>query len=392
MTLDHSQYVVVGAGLAGAATAWQLAAAGHQVSILERGVPADASGSSHGSARIFRYAYPSEVYTRLVTRARDLWSMLERESGIRLITPTGALDFGERRDPEGLARILETVGIEHELLTLADATRRWPQFTFDSQVLWHPGAGVIDAETSVRSMVELARANGARLLTGWAVDSVEQSGHGYLLRDRKGRLLEAERVVIAAGGWLPRLLGSLALPREFVARFPRLEVRQEQAYHFPFRDPSSAWPAFIHKNDRIQTYGLPGGRDADFRGQKVAQYNGGKVLPSAAEQDGVIEPANRDRVVEYVRTQLPGLSPEPYAETTCLFTNTPTEDFVLDRCEGITVVSACLGQGAKFAPLIGALAADAASATDPVAARASLPEQFLVPGNAPAAAGAGALR
>ena len=47
---DSSDYVVVGAGLAGAATAWQLAARGHQVTILERNVPASHDASSHGSA------------------------------------------------------------------------------------------------------------------------------------------------------------------------------------------------------------------------------------------------------------------------------------------------------------------------------------------------------
>ncbi len=51
----------------------------------------------------------------------------------------------------------------------------------------------------------------------------------------------------------------------------------------------------------------------------------------------------------------------PYAEATCLFTSTPTEDFVIDRVEGITIVSPCSGHGAKFAPLIGSLAADAAT-------------------------------
>ena len=68
-----------------------------------------------------------------------------------------------------------------------------------------------------------------------------------------------------------------------------------------------------------------------MRGQKVAEYNGGGFLPSAAAQTGEVDPANRRRVVDYVRSYLPGLDPEPYAETTCLFTNTPNEDFIIDR-------------------------------------------------------------
>jgi hypothetical protein len=59
----------------------------------------------------------------------------------------------------------------------------------------------------------------------------------------------------------------------------------------------SPWPTFIHKREGWQAYGLPGGRAAGFRGQKVAQHNGGKILPSTAEQDGQINPDNRLRVI-----------------------------------------------------------------------------------------------
>ena len=63
----------------------------------------------------------------------------------------------------------------------------------------------------------------------------------------------------------------------------------------------------------------------------------------------------------YVTRYFPGLVPEPYAETTCLFTNTPDEEFVIDEVDGITIVSPCSGHGAKFAPLTGEMAADLAS-------------------------------
>ena len=383
MPADHSKFVVVGAGLAGAATAWQLATAGHEVTILERGVPADAAGSSHGSARIFRYAYPSEAYTRMVVRAWDLWRELEEVSGTQLITPSGALDFGVLREPARLAGVLDKVGIDHELFDSAAASQRWPQFAFESSVLWHPGAGVIDAESSVATMIGLAVSRGARLLSGWEVSSVEHDGQGYVLHNRAGEGIHAERVVVAAGGWLPSLLGRLGLPADFLAQMPVLQVLQEQAYHFPYRDQATPWPTFIHKNEVLQTYGLPGGRDASYRGQKVAQYCGGRAIPSAEHQGGAIDPANRARVVAHVERYLPGLVPEPYAETTCLFTNTPTEDFVIDRYEGITLVSPCSGHGAKFAPLIGSVAAEAAAASSVEAARSHIPAQFLLP-HAPA--------
>lgn len=363
--MNTSKYVVIGAGLAGAATAWHLAARGREVTVLERSTPANAQGSSHGSARIFRYAYPDPLYTRLVVESKKGWDELARLSGKTLITPTGAVDHGSERQPRVLSDVLAAEGIEHELLDPAEAHRRWPQITFESEVLWHPGAGVIDAETAVTSMLDLASAAGARLRTGWEVASATRTGNGFQLVSSTGETIHAQHIIVSAGGYLPDLLPNLSLAPRFLARMPRLQVRQEQAYHFPYRDNPgnlpAGWPTFIHKRNDIQTYGLPGGRDAGHRGQKVAEYNGGKLLTSASGQDNTIDPANRKRVVEYVKQYLPGLVPEPYAETTCLFTNTPSEDFIIDTADNVTVLSPCSGHGAKFAPVIGQLAADLAT-------------------------------
>ncbi|WP_240607290.1 FAD-dependent oxidoreductase [Cryobacterium aureum] len=371
---SSSKYVVIGAGLAGAATAWQLASRGHEVTILERSTPANDAGSSHGSARIFRYAYPDAFYTGLVQQARLGWDELTRLSGRQLITPTGSVDYGALRQPEVLARVLRAAGIEHDLLTADAARERWPQIAFDTPVLWHPGAGVIDAETAVTTMVELALGAGAQLRSDWPVAKVTETATGYRVHSDTGESVDAENVIVSAGGWLPSLLGELPLPSAFRAQIPVITVMQEQAYHFPYVDPDSAgrWPTFIHRMDGMQVYGLPGGRDASFRGQKIAEYNGGRPLASAADQDGILGAANRDRVVDYVARYLPGLDHTPYAETTCLFTNTPTEDFIIDRVDNITLLSPCSGHGAKFAPVIGQLAADLATGIG------SVPQQFRV--------------
>ncbi|WP_315973747.1 FAD-dependent oxidoreductase [Glutamicibacter sp. M10] len=87
----------------------------------------------------------------------------------------------------------------------------------------------------------------------------------------------------------------------------------------------------------------------------------GRQLDTASQQNGQIDPANRERMIEYVKKYLPGLEPTPYAETTCIFSATPTEDFIMDEVDGITIFSPCSGHGAKFGPLLGELAADLAT-------------------------------
>jgi sarcosine oxidase len=365
---DSTQVLIIGAGLMGSAAAHQLAVRGTEVTVVERDTAASEHGSSHGSARIFRYAYPDPFYTRLVDQARGRYDELERLAGQQLITPGGALDFGPLRDPHHLAGVLDEVGIEHELLPASAAAERWPGINFDTDVLWQPGGGVIDAESTVRAQLRLATDAGARVIERWEAASIRRDGTGYVVTSTTGDKIRAAQVVVAAGAWVSKLLAETELPSAFIDRLPQAVVTQENAYHFPYRDAAdlgepapgapTSWPTFIHKSERILTYSLPGGRDADFRGQKLAEFLGGTPIADGGTQTGQIDAANRERIIEYVREQVPGLVPEPYAETTCLFTMLPEEDFLLDAAEGLVIASPCSGHGAKFAPLIGEFIAE----------------------------------
>lgn len=380
------EFIVIGAGLAGASTAWQLTRRGQRVTVLERTTPANDQGSSHGSARIFRYAYTRQLYCDLAVRARSEWDELERQSGRTLIELVGSINFGDTAEGERLATVLDRAQIDHQMLSADEASERWPQFRFQTPVVWQPDAGVLDPEATIEAMLRLTAESGhGRILTGWAADRLERTAAGYRVRSTSGETLEGSRVIVAAGPWLPDLVAGFGLPSALAAALPRLEVRQEQVYHFPFREPTPAgvggaarWPTFIHgpssfRPPSLTTYGLPGGRDGEFRGQKLAQYNGGRLIDSASAQDGVVGAENRALMIDYVKRHIPGLEPAPYAEATCLFTNTPTEDFIIDALDGVAVVSACSGHGAKFAPLLGEFAADLAIGAGTV------PPEFRLP-------------
>src|SRR5699024_11263790 len=105
-----THHIVIGAGLAGAAAAYSLTARGEDVTVVERHTPANDRGSSHGSARIFRYAYPDRLYTELVVRSRGLSDALEAEAGTELITRTGAIDHGDARHVSQPAELAAPAG------------------------------------------------------------------------------------------------------------------------------------------------------------------------------------------------------------------------------------------------------------------------------------------
>jgi len=146
---------------------------------------------------------------------------------------------------------------------------------------------------------------------------------------------------------------------QVLARTRVLSVTQQQVFHFRHRDPAAAWPTIVHKAE-LQIFGMPSGADGGpVPAFKLGQHDGGTPT-TAATRDGVIDRACRERIVRHVVDRLPGLDPEPVGETSCLYTTTPDDDFVLDRIGPLVIASPCSGHGAKFAPLMGAMIADLA--------------------------------
>jgi monomeric sarcosine oxidase len=354
--------VIVGAGLAGAASAEALTRRDVPVVIVEQFPPGHRQGSSHGSARIVRRGYGDGLYVSLTGRAFELWREVEVNSGATLLRMLGGIDFGPARDVPKVAALLAAAGVPHEVLPAHEAEARWPGMVFDGDVVHHPQAGTVDAALAVETMLGLAAARGA--VVRHESEVVELREGGVRLAD--GSTVPARSVVVAAGGWAGPLLQATGIA------LPPLRVTQQQIFHFPRRDPTAPpWPSVIHEPVENPVYHLAGGRDGgpgDDR--KIGEHLGGHEV-TAADRDGVVDPVSRERVTEYVRRWLPGLDPTPRAEATCLYTETPSEDFLLDRVGDVVVCSPCSGHGAKFAPLIGEYVADLVTGED-----GTVPDRF----------------
>ena len=402
---SRADLIVVGAGLAGSAAAWAASARGMSVVVLEAFGPGHRRGSSHGSARIFRRAYPDPLYVRLTGRAEPLWRQLEGEAGETLLQLTGGLDFGPLRDPATLHEVLASCGVPADLLAPEEAAERWPGIRFDAPasptapasghatpaigttpgppapaapasavapgagpVMFHADAGVLDPDRAMAAMLRVAASRGADVRFNAPVTHLAATpgGDGALVHTDSGTFT-ASAVVVAVGGWLAPLLGDLV-------RLPPLEVTQQQAFHLAPRAagtggaPSPArpygddpWPIFIYRDAANYFYGLPAGRDGEVPGAvKLGEHHGG-VVTTAAGRDGLVDPAARERAIAFAASRLPGLDPRPVGELTCLYTTRASEDFILDRQGPFVIASPCSGHGAKFAPLVGEIIADLAA-------------------------------
>lgn len=356
--MPNVDVAVVGLGLAGAAAAWTISARGRGVAAFEAHAPGHRRGSSHGRARIFRRAYLDPLYVELTGRAGRLWDRLGELTGEPLLTRTGGLDHGPAREPERMAALLREHGVAAELLDPGEAARRAPGVRFTGPAVYDPEGGVLDPEAAMAAMVRLAVAAGARVAYETPVRALEPDGDGVLVRTDDATW-RAGTVVVAAGGWTAPLLGGL-LP------LPPLTVTQQQVFFFAPRTPGR-WPTVVHGESALDFYALPEGPYVKL----------GEHLPAAVttadDRDFTVDPAARDRALAYARRWLPGLDPVPRAETTCLYTSTPGEDFVIDRRGPFVVCSACSGHGAKFTPLVGELVADLVDGGRPL-------DRFALPG------------
>lgn len=339
MTSVDVDVVIVGAGIAGSAAAWWLTTLGRSVVVLEQFGADHAQGSSHGTSRIFRLAYADALYVDLARQALSLWRDVEQLAGTALIHTTGGLDHGNRRNPQALAKVLAARGVEHDLLTPTDAAQRWPHLRFDTEVLHQPDAGRIQSRAAVETFRTLAIRGGAELRFHTPAVSVEQQPYGALVATDHERY-RCRTAVVAAGAWTETLTNALTT-------LPILTVTQEQTFHLLPREEMMHWPVVVHKDEQ-STYAIP----VPGEGFKVAEHHSGAIT-SAERRDSRVDPAARERIVDYARQWLPGVSPTILSETTCLYTSTANDDFLLDRVGNVVIASACSGHGFKFAPLLG---------------------------------------
>ncbi|OIH95164.1 FAD-dependent oxidoreductase [Curtobacterium sp. MCBA15_001] len=355
---DH---VVIGGGVVGAATARALAARGERVLLVEQFGRGHDRGSSHGGSRIFRMGYADAEYVALCQQALDAWRALEAASGRTLLDLTGAVDHGRPEQIDAIAAALTDADIAHERLTPDQAAARWPGLSFEGAVLTHPSAGRIRSADTIEALLDLAAADGAELRFGTRVADLQDHGDTVTLTldGAEGTTsVTAASVVAAVGSWAPAVVGAALAGRG--SGLPAIRVTQEQPAHFPSHLPDAAWPSFVHwQLDGPDVYGLltPG------EGVKVGFHGTGPVV-DPDHRDTTPLPEQVVQLQAYVARFVPGVDAAAPELISCLYDNSPSEDFVLDRRGPVTVATGSSGHGFKFAPLLGQMLADLATGGD----------------------------
>jgi glycine/D-amino acid oxidase-like deaminating enzyme len=203
--------VVVGAGIVGAACAFECARAGLSVSLLESGI-AGGGATAAGMGHIV-VMDDSEAQFELTLRSRRLWDDLAMElppraEFVRTGTIWVASDDDEMNGLRKRQKFYRERGVETELLDAPELAEAEPELrTGLAGGLLVPGDAVVYPPCVTEFLIDRLRACGGNFRPGTEVVAVESGS--VMLKD--GSRLQTGYVVVAAGQWAKRLLPPLPL-------------------------------------------------------------------------------------------------------------------------------------------------------------------------------------
>jgi monomeric sarcosine oxidase len=373
MTDHTAEIAVVGAGVFGAWTAYQLRRSGAEVLLVDAYGPANSRASSGGESRILRCGYgPDEIYTRMAQRSFALWqelfSYVERP---QLFQRTGVLWLAREHDSycEATLKTFAETKVKYERLTREELVQRYPQLEF-GPVTWgmlELDSGVLLARQAVQALVAAAQYIGVTYSQAAIRPPKSETTSLQCLETNARARIVADKFVFACGPWLPKLFPDLLGELIHVSR---QEVFFLGVQAGDDRFQPNNMPAWIDFNDLV--YGLP---NLESRGVKIAiDEHGPPFDPDTGER--IVAPESVARLRAYLAQRVPALADAPVIESrVCQYENTSNGDFLIDRhpvFENVWLVGGGSGHGFKHGPAVGELAASLVSGGAQVEPRFSL--------------------
>ncbi|NXE84244.1 SOX oxidase, partial [Cochlearius cochlearius] len=381
--------IVIGAGIQGSFTAYRLAQRHRDTLLLEQFILPHSRGSSHGQSRITRSAYPQGHYARMMPDSFHLWQQLEAEASTSLYRRTGLVVLGPAGAPE-----LEDCRCSLDAGEVLDATelaQRFPglQLHAGEVAMWDGTGGVLFADRALRAVQDVFRRHGGTLRDGEKVLRIEPGA--VLTVTTTAGVYRAPRLIITAGAWTGALVAPLGLRlplqplrinvcywREKEPGTPSagrvgpcfMALGLSQAPHGVFGLPALEYPGLVKVSGARRWQGDPlASPPPNWLPPQVCYHHGSPTDPE--ERDRAPPAAPHPDVAllsSFISSYLPRLETQPAVVETCLYTNTPDGDFILDRhpkFSNIIIGAGFSGHGFKLAPVVGKLLCELSLGEEP---------------------------
>lgn len=355
----HYDTIVVGVGGMGSAAVAHLASRGQSVLGLERYDIPHEMGSSHGNSRIIRRAQAERpAYVPLIDRAYELWRDLDEESDDKLLHQTGSVhaSLPGQEAFEGARESCEQFDIDHEVLDAAALHERFPGYDLPAEYMavYQPDGGFLVPESCIVAHVNRAHANGADIRAREQVLRWDATADGISVRTDKGEYTSDE-LVITAGAW-----AAASVPELESVLVPERRVMAWLQPNHPSRFTPEVFPVFTVDTDQGHYYGFPVFQVPGFkfgRSPKLPQV----VNPDTMSREPKIQ--EEELLRQFAEQYFPAAAGPTMRLKTCMITNSPDGDFIIDTLpdhDNVHVATGFSGNGFKFSSVVGEILADLA--------------------------------
>lgn len=363
----HFDVIVIGAGVMGSSTAYQLAKKGKKVILLEQFDFLHHRGSSHGESRTIRVTYPEDYYSGMVMEAYRLWEEAQSEIGYKVYFKASQFDMGPSDSKPLLSvisscqkhsipfRILDRKQVAELYSGRIDIPESWIGVSTEL-------GGVIKPTKAVSMFQTLALQNGATLKDNMEVQNVvrDEVNGGVWVFCTNGEKFWGKKCVITAGAWMSKLVKRVTgheLPIEALETtvcYWRIKEGHETQFTI-----EGDFPTFACYGEPY-VYGTP---SLEFPGLiKIAVHGG---YPCDPDKRPWGPGMGLDSLKEWIAERFMGLVDNggPVATQLCVYSMTPDEDYVIDFLGGefgkdVVVGGGFSGHGFKMAPVVGRVLAD----------------------------------
>jgi sarcosine oxidase / L-pipecolate oxidase len=356
-----SKVVIVGAGVNGVTAAIELKKRGHQVILIDPGPLPHPLAASTDISKAVRAAYGADDdYTELAERSIKLWRKWNEEFGIQLYHEVGVM-FVRRREMEPgdfeyeSFKTLQKRGLKVERMNSAQGRfPAWNPELFRDGIL-EVEAGYAESGRSVAALAQRAAAIGIELRSSSHFAHLNERDHridGIVLDD--GERIAGDRVVMTVGAWTPYLL-------PFTKKFFR--ASGQPVFHLKPRQPElfthERFPVFGADITTTGYYGFPLNRDGIV---KIANHGPGREMSPESSQR-IVTAKDEVNLRNFLSWALPDLADAQIVYTrVCMYCETHDGNFWIAQDperEGLVIAAGDCGHGFKFAPVLGAIIADA---------------------------------
>ncbi len=352
--------IIIGGGIMGTATAYQLANRGVKVVLLEK--THLAAGSTAYTCGVIRQLYSVETLARMAFRALKVWESFDEivggEVGLQRCGILWVAGIEHAEDITVNAKMLHSIGARADILDSETVREMAPYLRSDDiEVgIFEPDGAVADGSLACNAFANRARALGADIRQGVEVTRIRTFGKMVVGVDTQDGSIDAPVVINTAGPWGPALARSVGLqiPAE-PSRHQVVSFKQPADFENPGH-PAIA--DFINSfYVRPDTGGLTNAGDLEDDISDVVHnpdsYN------TKADRSFI------EKMVERSTRRIPALElGSVHSGWAGMYTVTPDWKPIIDKIEelqGLIVGLGFSGSGFKMGPVAGEMLADLAT-------------------------------